>query len=88
MMMVMRTTVDIAASVLENARAVATGRGVTVSELLEDALRAYLSSADQAAPVPFHLPTVRGQLVQPGIDLDRSSALVAADDEAAYGKPV
>jgi hypothetical protein len=86
MMTVMRTTVNLEPSILENAKAASVGRGVTLSELLEDALRAYLSPTNQAAPVPFRLHTVRGQLVQPGLNLDRSSALVVADDELTYGK--
>jgi hypothetical protein len=86
MMTVMRTTVNLEPSILENAKAASIGRGVTLSELLEDALRAYLSPTNQAAAGPFRLHTVRGQLVQPGLDLDRSSALVVADDELTYGK--
>ena len=85
MMTLMRTTINVTASLLENAKAAAMGRGVTLGELLEDALRAYLSPTGQAAP-PLHLHTVRGQLVQPGLDLDRSSALAVADDESAYGR--
>jgi len=86
MMIVMRTTVNLAVEVLENAKAAAVGRGITVSELLEDAVRVYLSSTNQVAPAPFQLHTVRGQLVQPGLDLDRTSAVVLADDELTYGK--
>jgi hypothetical protein len=33
----------------------------------------------------FELRTVRGRLVRPGLDLDHTSALVAMDDEAAFG---
>jgi hypothetical protein len=84
----MRTTVNLAASVLENARAAAVDRGITVSELLEDAVRAFLSPSDEAAAAPFRLHTVAGRLMQPGLDLDRTSTLVVADDESAYGNSV
>jgi len=85
-MLVMRTTVNFAPVVLENAKAAAVGRGVTLGELLDDAVRFYLSSTDQAAVFPFQLHTVRGQLVQPNLDLNRTSALLLADDEEIYGK--
>ena len=86
MTIAMRTTISLAVEVLEHAKAAAVGRGITVSKLLEDAVRVYLSSANQVAATPFQLHTVRGQLVQPGLDLDRTSALVVADDELTYGK--
>lgn len=37
-----------------------------------------------AAARPFRLHTVDGKLVQPNPDLDRTSALVAIDDEADF----
>jgi len=87
MMILMRTTIKLTTSVLQNAKSAAVGRGVTLSELLEDALRAYLSPIDPSTLPPFHLHTVRGQLVQPNLDLDRTSALLLADDESAYSHP-
>ncbi|MBY0502576.1 MAG: hypothetical protein K2X03_01615 [Bryobacteraceae bacterium] len=33
---------------------------------------------------PFELFTVKGKLVNPDVDLDRISALIAADDEEKY----
>jgi hypothetical protein len=49
---------------------------VGMSELIEAAQRGHL------APPAFLLHTVRGRLVDPRIDLDRTSALVAEEDEA------
>jgi hypothetical protein len=86
MMTLMRTTITADVSVIEKAKAAAVGRGVTLGQLLEDALRSYLLRSDEVAPPPFQLHTVRGQLVQPNLDLDRTSALLVADDESAYGK--
>jgi hypothetical protein len=86
MMILMRTTVNLADALLENAKSAAGRRGVTLSELLEDALRAYLSRSPTDVLPPFYLPRVRGTLVQPSLDLDRTTALVLADDEAAYTK--
>jgi len=82
--MTMRTTIDLADEVLENAKAAAFQQGVTLSEFLQEALRAYLSFASGAGSAPFQLHTVRGEMVQPGLDLDRASALVVADDESSY----
>ena len=80
----MRTTIDLADEVLEDAKAAAFRRGVTFSEFLEEALRAYLLGVNRAACAPLH--TVRGEVVQAGLDLDRVSALIVADDELSYCK--
>jgi hypothetical protein len=50
------------------------------------ALESFLARRDRDAAVPpFHLVTVRGTGVQPGIDLDRTSDLLLAEDEASFG---
>ena len=82
----MRTTVSISAHLLESAKRQAAARGITISAVIEDALRGHLASKRQIAPRPFRLHTVRGKLVNPDVDLDRTSALIAMDDEAAYGR--
>lgn len=69
---------------IEKARSAAVGRGVTMGELLEDALRTYLSRSEDVPAPPFQLHTVRGELVNPNLDLDRTSALLTLDDESAY----
>jgi len=83
----MRTTINLVPAILENAKAAAVARGVTLGEFVQDAVRAYLSSSEEAVPGTFRLHTVRGQLVQPALDLDRTSALLTADDEADYQRP-
>lgn len=80
----MRTTVSLPDPLLQNAKRRAAERHITLSGLIEDALRAHLARPEKTAPAPFRLYTVRGRLVNPQIDLDRTSALVAADDESAY----
>ena len=82
----MRTTVSIADPLLDHAKRAAADRGVTVSEVVEDALRGYLAVRPVGSRKEFRLPTVRGKLVQPHLDLDRTSELVTADDERAYGR--
>ena len=80
----MRTTVSIPEPLLENAKHCAAERGTTLSALIEDALRDHLAKAERPVPPPFRLHTVRGRLVNPQLDLDRTSALIELDDEAAY----
>ena len=80
----MRTTISLPDPIFENAKRLAAERGITVSALVQDALR-QLSSQRPASSAPaFRLHTVRGRLVNPNLDLDRTSALVVAEDEAAF----
>ena len=79
-----RTTIDLPEPLLHNAKRRASERGVTLSALVEDALRSHLSAKPKGTDTPFHLHTVRGRLVQPDLDLDRTSALVARDDESDF----
>ena len=82
----MRTTISIPEPLLETAKRRAAERGVTVSVVIEDALRGHLAATKRPEAPPFRLYTVRGRLVNPDLDLDRTSALIASDDEAAYGR--
>jgi hypothetical protein len=77
----MRTTINLAEPVLRSAKRRASECGVTLSALLEDALRIHLARKPSATAKPFRLHTVRGKLVQPELDLDRTSALIILDDE-------
>jgi len=80
----MRTTISLPDPLLENAKRLAAERGITVSALVQDALR-QLSSRKPASSAPaFRLHTVRGRLVNSNLDLDRTSALVVAEDETAF----
>jgi hypothetical protein len=81
----MRTTVDIPEPLLKNARRRAAQRRVTLSIVLEDALRQHLAVKPDVAAPPFELLTVRGDLVDPHINLDRTSELITRDDEVAFG---
>jgi hypothetical protein len=81
---VMRTTVDVPEPLIENAKKRASEMQVTLSIVMQDALRSHLARTSSPAPAKFRLHTVRGKLVRPDLDLDRTSALIALDDEAAY----
>jgi hypothetical protein len=80
----MRTTVTLSEPLLRIAKRRASERGVTLSEFVEDALRFQLAGEPSAAVPPFRLHTVRGKLVHPELDLDRTSALEALDDASKF----
>jgi hypothetical protein len=82
----MRTTITLPDTLLKNAKRRAAQRGVALSSLLEDALRGYLAGPRPSPHAPFRLYTVRGRLVKPHLDLDRTSALFVSDDEAEFAR--
>ena len=71
----MRTTITISEDLLRKARRCAATRGMTLSVLIEDALRVALASKPKRPQRRFKLITFRGRGVLPGIDLDKTSAL-------------
>ena len=80
----MRTTISLPEPLLENAKQCAAERGVTLSALLEDALRCLLARNPSSSVPAFRLHTVRGKMVDPHLDLDRTSAFVVMEDEASF----
>ena len=66
----MKTTIDIADSLLDQARTTAAREGTTVRALVEEGLREVLAR-HQPRPTPFRLrdASFRGKGVQPGVDL-------------------
>jgi Arc/MetJ family transcription regulator len=72
----MRTTIRLDDDLLARAKRTAAERGTTLTALIEDALRRALApgpGTDRNRPA---LPTVRGDGLQPGVDLDDSAALL------------
>ncbi len=72
----MRTTVRIDDELLAAAKQKAVGRGITLTKLIEDALRETLA---RRAPAPAErppLPTHGGGGLMPGVDLDDSAGLL------------
>ena len=80
----MRTTINLPEPVIQNAKRTADARGLTLSGVLEEALRVYLARKPDVPASPFLLHTVRGKLVNPNLDLDRTSALEVHDDEEKF----
>ena len=70
----MRTTVRIDDALLRQAKAAAAATGRSLNDLIVDAIRAALATRPRAARVA-ELPTYGGYGLQPGVDLDDSSAL-------------
>ena len=82
----MRTTVSIDDHLLDMAKRRALERRTTVGAVIEDALRAALLGGRDRASTPFTLVTFRGDGPQEGVDLDRPSGLLAAEDVERYGR--
>lgn len=73
----MRTTVRLDDKLLADAKKHAAETGRTLTALLEDALRESLARRDLPSKrKPIRLKTFKGNGVQPGVDLDDSSALL------------
>jgi Arc/MetJ family transcription regulator len=80
----MRTTISLDDNLGKAARRRARQEGLSLSALVARALRTLLT--DRGARTegePFRLVTVGGGGPLPGVDLDRTSALVVAEDEAS-----
>lgn len=65
----MKTTVEIADALLEDAKRVAAQEGTTLRALIEDGLRKTLAERETKPPFKLKDGSVKGGGVQPGIDL-------------------
>jgi hypothetical protein len=81
----MRTTISIDDSLLELAKRRALARRTTLGAVVEEALRAALLEHERTPAPPFELVTFHGDGPLDGIDLDRTSALLAAEDVVRHG---
>lgn len=79
----MRTTIWLDDDLALKFRETAQSRGQSLSAFLAEAGRTVLGSKKTAAP-PFRLITQGGQGVYPTIDLDKTSSLLAAEDEEQH----
>jgi hypothetical protein len=84
----MRTTIFLPDELGERARRRARREGLSLSALVARALTRELNppASRGQAPPPFRLVTVGGSGPPPGIDLDRTSALLVAEDELTHGQ--
>lgn len=73
----MRTTISIEDHLLAEAKKVAARSGKSLAKVIEDALRESLARKKEFRRAePVRLVTFRGGGLQPGVDLDDSSALL------------
>lgn len=74
----MRTTLNVSDHLLIAAKRLAAARHTTLTEVLEDSLRAYLAAERQRPqrPAAASLPINRTARAVDGVDLDDSSALL------------
>ena len=71
----MRTTVRLPESLMREAKRHAAQTGRTLTQLIEDGVRAELQRAVRPKRVAEPLPTYRGKGLRPGVELSDSSAL-------------
>jgi hypothetical protein len=67
----MRTIIRLDDELHRRAKAYAARRGLTLTALIEEALRIRLQTAPAGRKPPVRLPTFRGGGLQPGLSLDR-----------------
>ena len=81
----MRTTISLDDQLLRLIKRTAAERGVSVSEVIRDAVRAHLAATPARARRRFKLVTFHGEGPRRGIDLDRTSEVLEAEDIERYG---
>ena len=83
--MPMRTTVRLDEPLLREVKSEAARLGMSLTAVIEEALRERLARTASAAERPsrVRLPTFRGQGLAPGVDLDDSAALLDLMNETS-----
>ena len=74
MLLCMRTTIDLSDELYRQVKKRATDDGIAMRDVLEAALRGYLSTRRQRKPYRFRWSTEEGKL-QPGVDIDDRDSL-------------
>lgn len=82
----MRTSILLDDELGEQLKRHARKRGLSLSAFLAEAGRAALSTESRNGQAPFELITFSGSGLQPGIRLDQTNDLLAAEDVARYGQ--
>ena len=80
----MRTTISLEDRLARQVRRKAAAQGVSVSAFIAKTLDDALKRRSPTVQRPFRLITVGVGGPRPGIDLDRSRAIEAADDETLF----
>ena len=82
----MRTSILLDDELAERFRECSRKRGQSMSAFLAEAGRAALRAEQAEGQPPFELVTYGSEGARAGVNLDQPSALLAAEDEARYGK--
>ena len=78
----MRTTIRLDDQLLKEAKELAAGTGRTLTAVIEEALRESFARRKQAKRQPrVKLKTFKGDGLQPGVDLNKSAALLDLMDQ-------
>jgi plasmid stability protein len=78
----MRTTLNIEDALLQRLKVVAADSGQTVSQVTEEAVRAYLSPRQEVHSKPIKIAVSRHDLeLRPGVNLDSNTSIAEAMDE-------
>jgi hypothetical protein len=80
----MRTTLTLSNAVFQAAKRRAAERGVTLSVIVDEALRAQLAG-EAVERKPLELITFGEGGPRPGVNLDRTSAILEQEDDEAFG---
>ena len=72
----MRTTVRLPPGLMTQVKKLARQTGRTMTQVIEDALRVAIASGRSTTPRTVTLVTTTGDGLQPGVDLDDTSALL------------
>ena len=72
----MRTTLDLDDELLRTAKKTAAEHGITLTRLMEDALRATIWKPEERLTERIELPTFSGRGVRAGVDLTDSAGLL------------
>ena len=84
MLCIMRMTISLDDQLAKQVRREAATRGMSMNAFISATLSDALKRRKLPELPPFQLVTVRGVHPQPGIDLDRTRALEAGDDETRF----
>ncbi len=72
----MRTTIRLPPGLMAQAKKLARDTGRTLTQVIEDALREVIARRTRPAPRSDSFTIVRGNGLQPGVDLDDSAAVL------------
>jgi len=84
---IMRTTISLNGKLLDKAKKLARAGNMSLGQFIEQCIQKTISAKDKEnPPKKFTLLTVTGELVDPHVNLDRTSELVTIDDKDTFAE--